>query len=284
VKRVTRPTLGCKSFDAAQYTLTGVELMHMLRNYQLEGEVEQGQTPAEQFYTLAASSPARHRFAHMKRVLDLWKRHRRPAYLVLSSEKSSYRVVHSWTITRLTRLAIARPRLMQWFASGEDFGMPSAWDASKDVGVVWYNWQIGGIVFSAIQRMEERRMTTIGVQRMTEEFRPQLFPGLAINLVGLLGGRTPSFPHCMTVTSSPDYCLRADSLSLWQGECQASRGTIVHHFDTHPIPAEALTSPSCVRMIAPRRFHTFSQLERGVQACLKRVVWSAPVLRRGVRW
>jgi Uma2 family endonuclease len=61
---------------------------------------------------------------------------------------------------------------MQWFASGEDFGMLSAWDASRDVGVVWYNWQIGGIVFSAFQRMEERGMTTTGVQRMTlEELR-----------------------------------------------------------------------------------------------------------------
>jgi len=37
VKRVTRPMLGFKSFDAAQYTLTGVELMHMLRKGQLEG-------------------------------------------------------------------------------------------------------------------------------------------------------------------------------------------------------------------------------------------------------
>jgi len=169
VKRVTRPMLGCKSFDVAQYTLTGVELMHMLRKGQLEGGVEQGQTPAEQFYSLAVSSPARHRFAHMQGVLDLWKRHRRPAYLVLSSEKSSYRVVHRWTIARLTRFAIARLRLMQWFASGEDFGMLSAWDASRDVGVVWYNWQIGGIVLSAFQRMEERGMTTTGVQRMTLE-------------------------------------------------------------------------------------------------------------------
>jgi Uma2 family endonuclease len=61
---------------------------------------------------------------------------------------------------------------MQWFATGEDFGMLSVWDASRDVGVFWYNWQIGGIVFSAPQRMEERRMTTTGMQRMTlEELR-----------------------------------------------------------------------------------------------------------------
>ena len=31
VKRVTRPMLGFKSFDAAQSTLAGIELMHMLR-------------------------------------------------------------------------------------------------------------------------------------------------------------------------------------------------------------------------------------------------------------
>jgi putative transposase len=54
VKGVTRPMLGFKSFGAAQCTLAGVELMHMLRKGQLEGGVEQGQTPAEQFYSLAA--------------------------------------------------------------------------------------------------------------------------------------------------------------------------------------------------------------------------------------
>jgi transposase-like protein len=31
VKRVTRPMSGVKSFEAAQSTLTGIELMHMLR-------------------------------------------------------------------------------------------------------------------------------------------------------------------------------------------------------------------------------------------------------------
>ena len=31
VKRVTRPMLGFKSFNAAQATLSGVELMHMLK-------------------------------------------------------------------------------------------------------------------------------------------------------------------------------------------------------------------------------------------------------------
>ena len=31
VKRITRPMLGFKSFDAAQGTLVGIELMHMIR-------------------------------------------------------------------------------------------------------------------------------------------------------------------------------------------------------------------------------------------------------------
>jgi hypothetical protein len=43
-----------KSFDAAQSTLVGIELMHMLRKRQLEDGVEQGLTVAEQFYALAA--------------------------------------------------------------------------------------------------------------------------------------------------------------------------------------------------------------------------------------
>ena len=54
VKRVTRPRLGFKSFEAAQSTLVGIELMHMLRKGQLEDGVEQGLTAAEQFYALAA--------------------------------------------------------------------------------------------------------------------------------------------------------------------------------------------------------------------------------------
>ena len=40
VKRVTRPMLGFKSFEAAQSTLVGIELMHMLRKRQLEGGME----------------------------------------------------------------------------------------------------------------------------------------------------------------------------------------------------------------------------------------------------
>jgi len=54
VKRVARPMLGFKSFEAAQGTLIGIELMHMIRKDQLAGGVELGLTMAEQFYALAA--------------------------------------------------------------------------------------------------------------------------------------------------------------------------------------------------------------------------------------
>ena len=54
VKRMTRPMLGFKAFDAAQSTLTGIELIHMLRKGQLTGGSEAGLTAAEQFYALAA--------------------------------------------------------------------------------------------------------------------------------------------------------------------------------------------------------------------------------------
>jgi len=55
VKRVTRPMLGFKAFGAAQDTLAGIELMHMIRKKQMGLEVgEEGLTAAEQFYSLAA--------------------------------------------------------------------------------------------------------------------------------------------------------------------------------------------------------------------------------------
>ena len=55
VKRVTRPMLGFKAFDAAQATLVGIELMHMLKKRQLVVEAgADGLTAAEQFYRLAA--------------------------------------------------------------------------------------------------------------------------------------------------------------------------------------------------------------------------------------
>ncbi len=55
VKRITRPMLGFKSFDAAQSTLVGIELMHMIKKRQLAVEErDKGLTAAEQFYALAA--------------------------------------------------------------------------------------------------------------------------------------------------------------------------------------------------------------------------------------
>jgi putative transposase len=55
VKRITRPMLGFKSFDAAQSTLVGIELMHMIKKRQLVVEEgHEGRTAAKQFYGLAA--------------------------------------------------------------------------------------------------------------------------------------------------------------------------------------------------------------------------------------
>src|SRR5215470_13877378 len=55
VKRVTRPMLGFKSFEAAQGTLVGIELMHMIKKRQMIMETEdEGLTAAELFYSLAA--------------------------------------------------------------------------------------------------------------------------------------------------------------------------------------------------------------------------------------
>src|SRR4030095_3984815 len=55
VKRVTRPMLGFKAFGAAQDTLVGIELMHMIRKKQMVVEAGEGaRTAAEQFSSLAA--------------------------------------------------------------------------------------------------------------------------------------------------------------------------------------------------------------------------------------
>jgi putative transposase len=55
VKRITRPMLGFKAFEAAQHTLVGVELMHMIKKRQLKVEAgDEGRTVAELFYALAA--------------------------------------------------------------------------------------------------------------------------------------------------------------------------------------------------------------------------------------
>jgi putative transposase len=60
VKRIARPMVGFKAFDAAQDTLTGIELLHMLKNRPLMVAAgDEGLTAADQFYSLAASSPHR---------------------------------------------------------------------------------------------------------------------------------------------------------------------------------------------------------------------------------
>ena len=61
VKRVTRLMLGFKSIDAAQSTLTGMELMHMSKKRQwISKGGQEGLPAAEQFYALAASFPSSH--------------------------------------------------------------------------------------------------------------------------------------------------------------------------------------------------------------------------------
>jgi len=55
VKRVTRPMLGFKAFEAAQDTLVGIALMHMIKKRQMRVEDgDEGRTAAELFYSLAA--------------------------------------------------------------------------------------------------------------------------------------------------------------------------------------------------------------------------------------
>ena len=52
VKRLARPMLGFKSFRSARVTLTGIELMHMIRKGQLR--TKGNLRPAQAFYSLAA--------------------------------------------------------------------------------------------------------------------------------------------------------------------------------------------------------------------------------------
>ena len=54
VKRLTRPMLGFKSFWAARCTIAGIEVMHAIRKGQLMTTENVPQSPAEQFYALAA--------------------------------------------------------------------------------------------------------------------------------------------------------------------------------------------------------------------------------------
>jgi putative transposase len=52
IKRRTRPMLGFKTFRCARILLGGIELMHMIVKGQMQNS-SSGQTPAEQFYSLA---------------------------------------------------------------------------------------------------------------------------------------------------------------------------------------------------------------------------------------
>jgi len=54
VKRITRPMLGFNSFWTARCTIMGIEVMHAIRKGQLLIPEHAPQTPAEQFYALAA--------------------------------------------------------------------------------------------------------------------------------------------------------------------------------------------------------------------------------------
>jgi len=54
VKRKVRPMLGFKSFWGARCTIAGIEVMHAIRKGQLPTTGNMSQTPAEQFYALAA--------------------------------------------------------------------------------------------------------------------------------------------------------------------------------------------------------------------------------------
>ena len=53
IKRRTKPMLGFKNFRCARILLSGIELMHMISKGQMKNSGG-GQTPAQQFYSLAA--------------------------------------------------------------------------------------------------------------------------------------------------------------------------------------------------------------------------------------
>ena len=54
IKRLTRPMLGFKNFDAAQRTLSGIEVMAMIKKGQMKIQAGKEQTFAQMFYSLAA--------------------------------------------------------------------------------------------------------------------------------------------------------------------------------------------------------------------------------------
>jgi transposase-like protein len=54
VKRISRPMVGFKNFHAAQKTLTGIEVMAMIKKGQMKTTKGDDRSPAELFYALAA--------------------------------------------------------------------------------------------------------------------------------------------------------------------------------------------------------------------------------------
>jgi putative transposase len=52
VKRITRPTLGFKSFRCARILIAGIEVMHMIRKGQLGEIKDTASSSANQFYSL----------------------------------------------------------------------------------------------------------------------------------------------------------------------------------------------------------------------------------------
>jgi putative transposase len=54
IKRISRSMLGFKNFHSAQSTLTGIELVAMLKKGQMKKSMVGTLTPIEQFYALAA--------------------------------------------------------------------------------------------------------------------------------------------------------------------------------------------------------------------------------------
>ena len=54
IKRITRTMLGFKNFQCARVILSGVELMHMIKNGQMKCQGETPLSPAQQFYSLVS--------------------------------------------------------------------------------------------------------------------------------------------------------------------------------------------------------------------------------------
>jgi len=54
IKKLTRPMLGFKNFNAAQRTLAGIEVLAMIKKGQMKTSAGDKKSPAEMFYALVA--------------------------------------------------------------------------------------------------------------------------------------------------------------------------------------------------------------------------------------